>query len=165
MHLPEATVQAVSVAFFDESLTAPLLHGGLGDAKPRCDLPRCEHAATAQPVVSARLPRGTQDDSFPRRLSRYNYSATIWVGSRIASWRNAPEDTIVASLILLPRRRTVGTGKAGRGAGRGCATTGLPRTGGGRCHGAIGVSIRVAWAANPNSSAFACSLRQDFRRR
>ena len=47
----------------------------------------------------------------------------------------------------------------------GCATTGLPRTGSGRCHGAIGVSIRGRVTADPNSSALACSLRQDLRRR
>jgi hypothetical protein len=34
--------------------------------------------------------------------SLYAYSATIWMGSRIASWRNVPEDAIVASFILLP---------------------------------------------------------------
>ena len=56
-------------------------------------------------------------------------SATMKLRVRIASWRNVPEDAIVASFILLPRGRTVGTGEAGRGAGRGCATTCLPRTG------------------------------------
>ena len=54
----------------------------------------------------------------PQRNFYPHCSATIRMDFRIASWRNAPEDTIIASFILLPRRRTVGTGKAGRGAGR-----------------------------------------------
>ena len=41
-----------------------------------------------------------------RALELLRCRAAIRMTERIASWRNAPEDTIVASFILLPRRRS-----------------------------------------------------------
>ena len=60
--LPQPTVQAVSIAFFDEPLAAPVVHGCLGDAEPRGDLARREHAAPAQPLVPAREFVGATDE-------------------------------------------------------------------------------------------------------
>ncbi len=48
------------------------------------------------------------------------------MAGRIASWRNVPEEAIVASRNLLPSGMGGRYGEAGRGAGRGCAATGLP---------------------------------------
>ena len=50
---PQATIQIVTVALRDQPLTPPLVHGRLGDAEPRSDLARREHAAAAQPLISA----------------------------------------------------------------------------------------------------------------
>jgi transposase len=61
--LPQATIQAVSIALVDESLAAPLVHGGLGDAELRGHLAGREHAAPAQPIVPAREPVGVTDPS------------------------------------------------------------------------------------------------------
>jgi hypothetical protein len=60
--LPEATVQAVCVTFFDEPLAAPFVHGRPRDTELGGDLPRREHAAAAQPVVSARQFVGTANE-------------------------------------------------------------------------------------------------------
>ena len=60
--LPEATVQAVCAAFFDEPPTAPFVHGRHRDAELGGDLSRREHAAAAQPVVSARQFVGTSNE-------------------------------------------------------------------------------------------------------
>jgi hypothetical protein len=51
--LPQATIQIVGVAFFDEPLVAPFVHSRLGDAKLGGELARREQAALAQPIVPA----------------------------------------------------------------------------------------------------------------
>src|SRR3984893_15322963 len=51
--LPEATLQLVLVELRDQSLAAPLLDGGFGDAEAGGDLPSGQHAEAAQPLIPA----------------------------------------------------------------------------------------------------------------
>src|ERR1700719_3530669 len=51
--LPEATLQLVWVELRDQSLAAPLLDGGFGDAEAGGDLPSGQHAEAAQPLIPA----------------------------------------------------------------------------------------------------------------
>jgi transposase len=44
---PQATIQMVTTAFYDQPLTAPLVDGGFRDAKPGSDLACREHATAA----------------------------------------------------------------------------------------------------------------------
>src|SRR5437868_7987476 len=51
--LPEATLQLVLVELRDQSLAAPLLDGGPGDAEACSDLAGGQHAEAAQPLIRA----------------------------------------------------------------------------------------------------------------
>lgn len=52
-NLPEAAGQVITIALPDEALSSPIMDGRLRHAKARRDLSCGEHAATAQPLITA----------------------------------------------------------------------------------------------------------------